>query len=139
MGKTTILQRVCDTTESPLIYRYCGISCNLVRHYCLTLRPVLSHPTQVKLDPSTEVSDKKSCLLSPLTLSQRGEHEIDDELVFSKHKGYIFHDSRGIECGSTEELNILKGFIQRKAAENRLPARLHAIWFGLLCIYDGDL
>ena len=74
----------------------------------------------------------------PLTLSQRGEHDIDDELVFSNHNGYIFHDSRGIESGATEELDILRGFIQRKAIASQLEERLHAIWFGLLCADDDD-
>ncbi len=71
-----------------------------------------------------------------LTLSQRGEHYIEDELVFSNHTGYVFHDSRGIESGATEEVEILKEFIQRKASEPRLRSRLHAIWFGLLCVND---
>ncbi len=66
-------------------------------------------------------------------MSQRGEHEIEDELLFSNHRGYVFHDSRGIECGGIEELQILWRFIQSKASENRLRSRLHAIWFGLLC------
>jgi hypothetical protein len=52
--------------------------------------------------------------------------------VFSNHTGYVFHDSRGIESGSTEELEILKEFILRKSGEQRLSDKLHAIWFGLL-------
>ncbi|KAF8261830.1 hypothetical protein EI94DRAFT_1705227 [Lactarius quietus] len=44
----------------------------------------------------------------------RGEHEIDDELVFSNHRGYVFNDSKGIESGSEDELKILKDFIQHK-------------------------
>ena len=74
----------------------------------------------------------------PLTLSQRGEHEIEDELVFSNHTGYVFHDSRGIECGGTEELDILRGFIQHKTSASRLQSRVHAIWFELLCVYDDE-
>ncbi len=73
-----------------------------------------------------------------LTLRQRGEHDIDNELVFSNHTGYVFHDSRGIESGATEELSILKKFIQRKSSEKQLQTRLHAIWFGLLCVDDDD-
>ena len=73
-----------------------------------------------------------------LTLTQRGEHVIDDELVFSNHTGYVFHDSRGIECGDTMEVDILQEFIRRKASERRLQSRLHAIWFALLCINDDD-
>ena len=68
----------------------------------------------------------------PLTSYQRGEHTIDDELVFSNHMGYVFHDSRGIESGSTEELETLREFIRRKCGEKRLPKKLHAIWFARL-------
>ena len=65
-----------------------------------------------------------------LTWIQRGEHRIDDELVFSNHTGYIFHDSQGIEAGDEETLDILKDFIQRKCGEKKLRDKLHAIWFG---------
>ncbi|KAH9047805.1 hypothetical protein EDB84DRAFT_1460331 [Lactarius hengduanensis] len=94
-GKTSILQRVCDTTDSPIIYR---------------------GKEKITLEPSVD----------------RGEHTIDDQLVFSNHTGYIFHDSRGIESASTDELGILKEFIRRKCGEKRLQNRLHAIWFGTL-------
>jgi hypothetical protein len=70
--------------------------------------------------------------VSPLTLCQRGEHIIDDELVFSNHTGYVFHDSLGIESGSTEELETLRKFIRRKCREKKLQDKLHAIWFALL-------
>ena len=83
-----------------------------------------------------EVSNKSTSLRLPLTWSQRGEHTIDDELVFSNHRGYVFHDSRGIESGSTEELEILREFIRRKCGEKRLQHKLHAIWFGLSRVHD---
>ncbi len=73
-----------------------------------------------------------------LTLTQRGEHDIDDELVFSNHTGYVFHDSPGIECGATEEVDTLQEFIRRRSSERQLESRLHAIWFGLLCVHDDD-
>ncbi|KAH9011199.1 hypothetical protein EDB84DRAFT_1279257 [Lactarius hengduanensis] len=94
-GKTSILQRICDTTDSPIIYR-----------------------------GGEEVR-------GPIffSWSQRGEHNIDDELVFSNHTGYVFHDSRGIESGGREELRILQEFIRRKCGERRLADRLHAIWY----------
>jgi hypothetical protein len=62
-------------------------------------------------------------------MKQRGKHIIDDELVFSNHAGYVFHDSRGIESGGTEELETLKDFIRRKCGEKILQNKLHAIWF----------
>ncbi|KAH8978497.1 hypothetical protein EDB86DRAFT_3248967 [Lactarius hatsudake] len=95
-GKTSILQRVCDTTNSPIIFRRRGRG-----------------GKKVTLDPSMD----------------RGEHTIDDELVFSNHEGYIFHDSRGIESGCIEELQILQQFVRDKCREKRLGDRLHAIWY----------
>ncbi|KAH9018010.1 hypothetical protein EDB85DRAFT_639157 [Lactarius pseudohatsudake] len=89
-GKTSILKRICETTESPAIYR---------------------GGAEVTLDPSVD----------------RGEHRIDDELVFSNHRGYVFHDSRGIESGSAGELDMLREFIRQKCGKRRLRDRLHAI------------
>jgi hypothetical protein len=60
---------------------------------------------------------------------QRGEHDIEHEIMFSKHNGYIFHDSRGFEGGSADELKTVQGFVRRRSQESRLKDRLHAIWF----------
>ncbi|KAH9164989.1 hypothetical protein EDB89DRAFT_1892434, partial [Lactarius sanguifluus] len=107
-GKTSILKRICETTESPVIYR---------------------RGKEVTLDPSMDVSDSSASLRLPLKCSQRGEHMIEDELVFSNHQGYVFHDSRGIESGSAGELDMVREFIQQKCGNGRLRDRLHAIWF----------
>jgi len=63
---------------------------------------------------------------------QRGLHTIEDELVFTNQEGYIFHDSRGFETGSEDELKIVREFVLRKSQEKRLKNRLHAIWFAFL-------
>ncbi|KAH9066185.1 hypothetical protein EDB87DRAFT_693920 [Lactarius vividus] len=115
-GKTSILQRVCETTESSMIYR---------------------GKEEVRLDPSMD----------------RGEHSIEDELVFSNYDGYIFHDSRGIESGSLDNLGIIQKFIRQRSEKVQLQDRLHAIWccipmdnqrpemdlkhYGDLCINDS--
>ena len=65
---------------------------------------------------------------------QRGEHDINDELIFTNHDGYIFHDSRGFEAGSEDELKTVQNFVKRKSKERRLEDRLHAIWFVPSCI-----
>ncbi|KAN0137896.1 hypothetical protein V8E53_004380 [Lactarius tabidus] len=91
-GKTSILQRVCDTTESPVVYR---------------------GDEEVQLDPSID----------------RGEHDIEDELVFSNHDGYVFHDSRGFEAGSDKELKIVQEFVRERSAKRQLRDRIHAIWY----------
>jgi hypothetical protein len=66
---------------------------------------------------------------------QRGEHDIEDELMFKNREGYVFHDSRGFEAGGEDELKIVQDFVRRKSGEKRLKDRLHAIWFVLLAIY----
>jgi len=96
-GMTSILQRVCDTMESPEVYR----------------RGRRGKRERVRLDPSME----------------RGMHDIEDELVFADHNGYIFHDSRGLESGSEVELEIVQEFVRRRSRARQLKDRLHAIWY----------
>jgi hypothetical protein len=67
---------------------------------------------------------------------QRGFYNIEDELVFPNHTGYVFHNSRGFEVGGDEELRIAQDFIRRKSRERRFEDRLHAIWFAPFGIYD---
>jgi GTPase SAR1 family protein len=57
-GKTSILQRVCDTTESPKIYRGGQEvrNTNFIYKYDLTV-------DQIKLNPSMDVSDTSSISL----------------------------------------------------------------------------
>lgn len=61
---------------------------------------------------------------------QRGLHNIEDQLMFASNPTFIFHDSRGFEAGSAEELEIIKNFISTRAAADSLKERLHAIWYG---------
>ena len=65
---------------------------------------------------------------------QRGEHDIDDELVITDCDRYVFHDTRGFEAGSDDELKIIREFVRRKSREKRLKNRLHAIWFAFLSL-----
>jgi hypothetical protein len=64
-----------------------------------------------------------------IVLVQRGEHNIENELRFVSHDGYVFHDSRGFESGDNKELEIVQDFVCRKSQERKLNNRLHAIWF----------
>lgn len=52
-----------------------------------------------------------------------------DEIEFSNHDGYVFHDSCGFEAGSIQELAIVQNFVRQRSGERRLEDRLHAIWF----------
>jgi hypothetical protein len=59
---------------------------------------------------------------------QCGKHDIEDELTFTNHTGYVFHDSCGFESGEEHELKTVQEFVRRKSQERRLNHRLHAIW-----------
>ncbi|KAG2358939.1 hypothetical protein BDR07DRAFT_1416285 [Suillus spraguei] len=84
-GKTTILRRVCNTRENPVIYDCAGKRCALV--------------DPAVLDPSRE----------------RGEHNIENELVFPSNPGFVFHDSRGFEAGGESEFDQVKEFIASRS------------------------
>ncbi|KAL4067093.1 hypothetical protein V8B97DRAFT_964762 [Scleroderma yunnanense] len=95
-GKTTILQRVCNTTELPEIFNTKG----------------------EKIDPAIVQGSL-----------ERGYHDIEDELIFRSNPGFIFHDSRGFEAGSDDELRSMKKFVAERATAMKLEKRIHAIWF----------
>ncbi|KDQ11448.1 hypothetical protein BOTBODRAFT_114351, partial [Botryobasidium botryosum FD-172 SS1] len=50
-------------------------------------------------------------------------------LVFPSNPGFIFHDSRGFEAGSDEELKIVTEFIRSKGSGREMSQQLHAIWY----------
>ena len=67
-GKTTILQRVCDTTESPMIYRRGkGGRKEVVRGPHFVCESDLT-ADQFKLEPSMNVSDNRTSLRLPIDI-----------------------------------------------------------------------
>ncbi|KAG2137845.1 GTP-binding protein [Suillus bovinus] len=101
-GKTTILRRVCNTRDNPIIYNSAG----------------------KKIDLATITASR-----------ERGEHDIDNELVFESNPGFIFHDSCGFEAGSATEFDKVKEFITSRSKKTKLSDQLHAIWY---CIPMDD-
>ncbi|KIK00535.1 hypothetical protein K443DRAFT_664874 [Laccaria amethystina LaAM-08-1] len=101
-GKTTILQRVCNTTEQPKIFNREGHEIDLS-----------------KLNPT----------------AQRGEHDIENEMIFKSNMGFVFHDSRGFEAGSRSELDKVKDFVKNCSTNKNFRDHLHAIWY---CIPIND-
>jgi len=61
---------------------------------------------------------------------QRGKYDIENEMVFSSRPDYVFHYSRGLNTGSTEEIEAMKSFLKKRGAGSDLKDRLHAIWYG---------
>ncbi|KAF7333927.1 GTP-binding protein [Mycena sanguinolenta] len=66
--------------------------------------------------------------------TERGEHNIENQLVFKSNRQFIFHDSRGFESGSADEIQKVKDFITARSATRKLSHQLHAIWY---CIPYG--
>ena len=64
-----------------------------------------------------------------LTSSQRGMHDIENELVFRSNPGFVFHDSRGFEAGGVAELNAVKTFIVERSKMTSLGTQLHIVWY----------
>jgi len=115
-GKTTILRAVCGTEEEPDAYDHKGrlIDPNSIRSKFLSIRDRIKG---------------KSSGSTFLPSSKRGLHNIDYSLVFRSNPGFIFHDSRGFESGATDELELVRKFIQDRAAKGTMEEQLHAIWY----------
>ncbi|KAG1898833.1 GTP-binding protein [Suillus fuscotomentosus] len=95
-GKTTILQKVCNTSDNPEIYNSAG----------------------QKIDPAVLAASR-----------ERGEHDIENEMIFKSNPGFVFHDSRGFEAGGESEFNKVKAFITRRSKETKITNQLHVIWY----------
>ncbi|KAJ7085902.1 GTP-binding protein [Mycena epipterygia] len=113
-GKTTLLKKVCNSIEDPEIFGPYG-------------NPI---PANV-VEGSSGVASLRLLSHSPSDVSQRGSHDIDNQLIFKSNPQYIFHDSCGFESGSLAETNKVKSFIAKHADGNRLSEQLHAIWYCL--------
>jgi hypothetical protein len=59
---------------------------------------------------------------------QRGEHDIENEMIFKSNTAFVFHDSRGFEAGRTSELDKVKDFLQECSTKKNLGDHLHVIW-----------
>ena len=59
---------------------------------------------------------------------QRGEHDIENEMIFESNRAFVFHDSRGFEAGRTSELDKVKDFVQKCSTNRDIRDHLHVIW-----------
>ena len=60
-------------------------------------------------------------------ICQRGKHNIEYQITYPG-SNFIFHDSRGMEAGSKEQLEIVKNFILVREQNTELKNQLHVIW-----------
>ena len=63
-----------------------------------------------------------------LKVWQRGEHDIENEMIFKSNAAFVFHDSSGFEAGSASELVKVKDFVQKCSMNKNLRDHLHVIW-----------
>ncbi len=76
-------------------------------------------------------------VLNPIINLPRGLSFIDDEMLFPDTcPGFVFHDSRGMESGSDDELQIVRDFIAGRAKTTDLRLQLHAIWYATSCLHS---
>jgi GTPase Era involved in 16S rRNA processing len=114
-GKTTILGKVCNAgpNTKPTTYDEEG-------------KEVRQEPIKSRFSLTKVFGQRKGHVLNPSTES--GEHNIEHQLTYAG-SNFIFHDSRGIESGSIEELDIVKEFIQTREQNVDLKDQLHVIWY----------
>jgi len=56
-------------------------------------------------------------------------HDIEHEISFKSNSRFVFHDSCGFLQSDDDELKKVQSFIEERATDQMLGARLHAIWF----------
>jgi len=59
---------------------------------------------------------------------QRGEHDIENEMIFKSNMALVFHDSHGFEAGRISELDKVKDFLQKRSTNKSIREQLHVIW-----------
>ncbi|KDQ10804.1 hypothetical protein BOTBODRAFT_35917 [Botryobasidium botryosum FD-172 SS1] len=142
-GKTTILRAVCGADEEPSVYDREGHLIQAaqerltsddkparksIRSTIRSLRDRITHKAPKSSGPSTPPSPGAlGSILSPS--SYRGEHNIEYSLIFPSNDRFVFHDSRGFESGSTDELEAVRNFIRVHASKGSMEKQLHAIWY----------
>ncbi|KAJ7459452.1 hypothetical protein B0H11DRAFT_2059676 [Mycena galericulata] len=60
--------------------------------------------------------------------SDRGLHYVLDEICLPFRPGFVFHDSRGVEAGSAQELDTVQRFVEHHSSVTKVQEQLHAIW-----------
>jgi len=53
--------------------------------------------------------------------------------------GLIIHDSKGFQSGATEEIELLRQFVKKRASAAKPEDRLDAIWYVLVHPFVGSI
>ncbi|PPQ87343.1 hypothetical protein CVT25_002093, partial [Psilocybe cyanescens] len=116
-GKTTLLKRVCNTTEEPSIYNEDE---NLVSYPALRKISdnLLFRGTHDVRRAFTFKSNPKFIFHDSAGFEAGGEEEL---------KAFIFHDSAGFEAGGEEELKAVMDFIEEGSKAHEVDDQIHII------------
>ncbi|KAJ6585478.1 hypothetical protein B0H19DRAFT_925856 [Mycena capillaripes] len=121
LEKAIGLRRKCKHFRILVIGRANAGKTTLLKKVCDSIEdPEIFSPSGRKIDLSTVAGS-----------AERGEHDINNELIFKSNRQFIFHDSCGFESGSGDELGRVTSFIAKRAAARKLSEQLHAIWYCL--------
>jgi hypothetical protein len=91
----------------------------------------LSRPSQVGRPQYNCELTASIVQICPLILlhEQRGIHNIDKEIRFEGNGGkMVVHDSEGFEAGRSNEVDVVKNFIERRSKVEDINERLHLVW-----------
>jgi len=111
----------CQHFRTLIIGRANAGKTTLLKKVCNSIEdPEIFSPSGKKLDPAVVQES-----------SERGIHDINNQLLFKSNSQFIFHDSRGFESGSLGEIEAVKSFIAERARSQELSEQLHAIWYCL--------
>ncbi|KAG2037986.1 hypothetical protein BDR03DRAFT_862964 [Suillus americanus] len=89
---------------------------------------ILQRVCKTRENPEIYNSDGEK-VRNKILVSQRGVHDIENEMMFRNNPGFVFHDSRGFEAGGLSEFDKVKAFIARRSKKINLSDRIHVIWY----------
>ncbi|KAJ7122333.1 hypothetical protein C8R44DRAFT_622326 [Mycena epipterygia] len=119
MDKAINLRSKCGHFRILIIGRANAGKTTILKKVCKSIEdPEIFSPSGEKLDLAM-VQDS----------GERGLHDIENQVIFRSNPQFIFHDSRGFEAGSVDEMQKVKSFIDTRAGTNELSDQLHAIWY----------
>ncbi|KAJ7214896.1 hypothetical protein GGX14DRAFT_359731 [Mycena pura] len=119
MGDTIDLRSTLSHFNILVIGRANSGKTTLLKRVCNSVEdPEIFSPSGEKIDSSIVEGS-----------AGRGLHDIDNQLIFKSNPQFIFHDSRGFESASVEEIENVKDFIAQRASSRHLSDQLHTIWY----------
>ncbi|KAJ7135737.1 hypothetical protein C8R44DRAFT_768938, partial [Mycena epipterygia] len=124
MDKAIDLRSKCGHFRILIIGRANAGKTTILKKVCQSIEdPEIFSPSGEKLDLAT-VQDS----------AERGLHDIENQLIFKSNPQFIFHDSRGFESGSVDEMRKVKSFIDTRARSNDLSDPTSCMLFGMYCV-----